>query len=196
MKRLPKLSFGIKLTVVYIMTAAFIMSPSVLADYRSRESAKDISDEVTLIAEEKHEPEIVNVGKPTEIYFARGTKTLAVSEGLFDSNSKTWIVKNGIVEWIKAQTNVTDSSVGHTILYGHNNVRVLGLTKKLVAGDFVIMKHEKAELIYKYTGDEFVLPNNLAILTAEKNNTLTLITCFGKNNEQRRLMHFDFKGMK
>ncbi|MDQ3094314.1 MAG: sortase [bacterium] len=193
-----KLSFAVKLTVVYTLTTVFILSPSIVADYRNETAAKNIVESLELNSsnEIKKDPVILNIGNPTEIYFARGTKTLSVSEGVFDSTSQTWIVKNGVVEWIKAQNIVTDSNIGHTILYGHNNTRVLGLTKKLVVGDFVVLKHQNSELIYEYVNDEIVDPSNLSVLSSEKKNTLTLITCHGRNNEQRRLMHFNFKGIK
>lgn len=138
-------------------------------------------------------PETIT-GSPIRLVVPRLNIDLPIEDGIYDPTTDSWTLSRTATHYalITAPPNTTS---GNTLIYGHNNRRILGATRNIQPGDVLqIITKENQTFSYAYTSDIKVDPSNTSIFgdTSIDKPRLTLLTCDGLFNEQRRLMSFDF----
>lgn len=144
----------------------------------------------------KNVPEqIIISGEPIGMQIPSLGIDLPVENGIFIESNQTWKVTTGKVHYA-TMTGLPSTTIGNTLLYGHNNKKTLGATKQIATGDQLIIRTANGHVFtYKYVGDETVAPDNTTVLSKNADvPSLTLLTCSGMLSEQRRLMQFVLVG--
>ena len=80
---------------------------------------------------------------------------------------------------------------GNTVIYAHNSENLFEKINQLDYKDKVILTTKDGKIFtYEYDMEEFVLPSDVSVITREGRPRLTLLTCAGKKNSLRKLVHF------
>ena len=133
-------------------------------------------------------------GSPNRLVIARLGIDLTIEDGAYDVATDSWTLSRTGVHYA-LMTAPPNTTSGNTLIYGHNNRRILGATRSIQPGDVAEIYTKEGYIFrYAYTADVKVDPTDTSILsdTAEAKPKMTLLTCDGLWNEKRRLMSFDF----
>lgn len=136
-------------------------------------------------------PTLIFGGLPTTISLPKYDLNLKILKGNYNSTINTWSVAPRDAQFAEG-SSWPNNWRGNTIIYGHNNVHVFGLTKTLKAGDKAIITTATGHrFVYAFVKSTQVKPEQTAILSKSTSSPeLTILTCTGLFNEYRRLMHF------
>jgi LPXTG-site transpeptidase (sortase) family protein len=154
---------------------------------------------ITQLVQVRHtpvaEPETI-VGTPARLIIPRLGIDLPIEAGTYDAVSDSWTLSRTAVHYA-VMTALPNNDSGNTLIYGHNNRKILAPTRDIQVGDELhIITKENQTFTYRYVADVKVDPANTDILTAAAGNPkLTLLTCNGLWNEKRRLMDFEYTGV-
>lgn len=130
---------------------------------------------------------------PTQISIPKLHLKSEIRLGMYDPVSKNWSISNDSAYWAQP-TSVPNQIAGNTLIYAHNSAALFGKTQNLQKGDLVQVQNSDNQIyVYSYVSHRDVLPDNLEVFKQEPGNFLTLLTCSGTWNEQRRLMTFRFE---
>ncbi|MCU0667047.1 MAG: sortase [Patescibacteria group bacterium] len=137
------------------------------------------------------------IGNPTRLIIPRLGINLPIQEGKFDEATQSWTLTSNAVHYAVITSKPNDLS-GNTLIYGHNTVQVLFPTMLLQPGDELLIESQEGYIYsYAYVADSNVKPSDTSILTTISSKPiLTLLTCNGLFNENRRLMNFEFVFIK
>lgn len=93
------------------------------------------------------------------------------------------------------KSSLPNNIEGNTIIYGHNTNNVFRSTDRLINGDRVLLYTDNGIFEYEFTKWELVKPTDTSVFNYKGAPKLTLITCSGLTNSNRRLMYFKFNGV-
>jgi len=140
---------------------------------------------------------MVTRGKPSSLTIERLNVELVIKNGVYNDDTDTWTLSDDAVYYAQ-MTALPNNQRGNTFLYGHNTDRVLLPLRSLVVGDVASVATTNGHKFnYKYTSDALVPPSLTSVLYDNpKKPRLTIMTCEGVWNSERRLMYFDFVGVE
>ncbi len=145
-----------------------------------------------VVAQTKPVRQIIS-GKPARIVIERLGIDLPVDDGRYDAATDTWSLSGYHAQYALGTSLANDTS-GNTFIYGHNNKYVFGPLKGLVPGDLAYIYTANGRVFtYVFSSELLVTPDNTAALQPTKNSVLTVQTCGGSWNEQRRLFTFTYR---
>ena len=132
-------------------------------------------------------------GKPARLQIKRLGIDLPILPGRYQTESNTWELSNDNVHYALT-SHLPNNKYGNTVLYGHNRNDVLGKTNGLRTYDeLVITTTNGRKFTYVYMDDAKVNPTNTQVFAeGAKSSRVTLLTCSGAWNQERRLMVFEF----
>ncbi len=128
-------------------------------------------------------------GSPTVLSIPSLSLSLNILEG--GNLGEAWTISDSNVHFDTA-TYEPNTSMGNTLIYGHNIPNVLRKTENLKPKDILIIKTEN-NLVFEYSFREFeyVVPTDTNILFYAGPSQVTLLTC-NNDDSLRKLMYFDF----
>lgn len=136
-------------------------------------------------------------GVPTRVLAPRLGIDVAVTQGVYDKQTKTWSVAKSVGNYAQT-TSLINNEKDTSLIYGHAVRNVLGPTKDLVVGDIVYVYTDNNHVFkYSYTGNEVVKPTDVQIfdhLTGKPG--LALLTCVGNWSQGRSIMYFKLENAK
>jgi len=191
--KLQKIPLIFKVVSLYLLAAITYLSFSYIYSMQSQHTVAQTIAETTIKTNKLDEPVS---GSPTHLAIDRLKIHIPVQNGRYDEKSGKWTLSRDNV-YFATGTKRPNNTGGNTLIYGHNTDSVLGLTKRLVKGDEVVITTKNGHRFhYRYSGDSIVNPSDTTILAATSDKPrLTLLTCKGWFSENRRLMFFDFVGV-
>jgi LPXTG-site transpeptidase (sortase) family protein len=131
-------------------------------------------------------------GKPIRLIIPSRGIDLSVGNGVYNQQTQSWTLASDKALFANVSAFPNNES-GGTILYGHDTPQVLQNTEHLSTNEKLIIQTENGYVFtYHFAGEEIVSPNNTAIFAYQGNPQVTLITCKGIWNQQRRQMYFHF----
>lgn len=186
-KNIPLL---LKVVFLYVCTAAVLVP--MIALTKNTDTVVPHSIVVAPASEpESYTPLLY--GKPKQLTIARLGITLPIEDGRYDTKTDTWSISRNNAHYALT-SHLPNNKYGNTVIYGHNRMDVLGATKKLKPYDeLVITAANGRKFRYVYMDEAAVNPTNTQVFTKNtKGSRLTLLTCSGAWNQERRLMVFEF----
>ena len=82
------------------------------------------------------------------------------------------------------------------IIYGHATDKVFAPLKGVAKDEVLVVEDGIRQSAFKYVDDLRVTPDDVSILGKKYKNTLLLMTCEGIYSETRRVLRFEYVGMK
>ncbi len=144
------------------------------------------------VAADLIEEPILDYGMPTRITMSSVNIDLPIELGVYNYENQVWTISKGKAYFAELSDlpSVAESS---TVIYAHNQWTEFFKTKNLKIGDKIIVETDKGNILtYEYVSDELVDPSWGALFDQEfETSRLTLITCNGVYNENRRLVYAD-----
>jgi LPXTG-site transpeptidase (sortase) family protein len=174
----------------------FFAYQAIVSSDIAQPSAQHLSAPVLVEPTEIKKPIIV--GHPKQILIPRLNVNLPIFDGVYDPATQSWTLGNQGVHYAY-NTNLPNDDHGNTLLYGHNNPKILGVTKHLQPGDeLIVITDNNLTFTYMYTEDQVVEPSNTTLFEGNHYELprLTLLTCSGTWSQNRRLMNFQFVEVK
>lgn len=187
-------------TPLYLLVIAYFVMLSILNIELQTQAVELASNKLatTGFIESLQPKKKIHEGTPNKLTIPGLALTLVVLDGTYDVSTQTWTLSPDKTHFA-VQTNKLNNKDdgGLSLIYGHNNPKVLGSTKKLSSGDLMeIATAEGLTFIYKYDSDEVVTPENTSIFNYSGQPKLVLMSCTGTWNELRRLMYFSLVGVR
>lgn len=180
----------LKLLPVYavLITIAFLL---ITRDQQKRTEAKTYADNITKSNQTlKNTISQQDSGKPIHITLPSVGINLPITKGVYDYGQKQWLVSKSSANFADI-TALPNSVGGNTLVYAHNFPNLFGSTKELKVGDKAFVQTENNLVFeYQFVSDQQVLPTNISIFKDQGEPKLTLLTCAGTWDSQRRLMYF------
>jgi LPXTG-site transpeptidase (sortase) family protein len=133
-------------------------------------------------------------GKPVRFSIERLGIDLPVYDGTYDTSTQSWTLSTDAVYFATITTRPNDAR-GNTLIYGHNQPKVIGYMKDIQVGDIVVVTTENNHTFrYSYTKDAVVAPDFTSVLYEDSETPqLAVMTCEGVWSETRRLMYFQLE---
>ena len=130
-------------------------------------------------------------GRPSRLQIPRLGIDLNVIGNNYDAAAKIWPVATAEANYA-ANTALINNYQNQTLIYGHNNHKVLGKTDDLQVGDSLLIRTDNGHTFeYVYRADEIIKPSDAWIFSSLSGQPgLKLLTCAGDQFELRRLMDF------
>lgn len=133
-------------------------------------------------------------GEPTALTLPRLAISLPIAPGYYRSNSKTWTLDSQHAFSMQSPSNAI---IGTPIIYGHNIPAVFRKLDGIAKDETLrITTKDGRELLFRYVGDRVVLPNDDSVLRTSLHNTILLMTCTGSQFQHRRVLQFEYIGVK
>lgn len=108
----------------------------------------------------------------------------------FDYSKKIWPVSQNAAQFVTLSALPNNQS-GNTFIYAHNSGSLFGPTKNIKTGDLAYLQTQNGYVFeYVYQNDELVVPTDISVLKFSGDPSLTVLTCAGSWDNQRRLLHF------
>lgn len=191
---LQRIPLSLKVVSLYLLIGIPLYAFVFAAPAPTAIATNDYLSELAAIEQTRVTTPETITGSPVRLVIPRLGVDLPIEDGVYDPATDSWTLSRTAVHYalITAPPNTTS---GNTLIYGHNNRRILGATRNIQPGDVLqIITKENQTFSYAYTSDIKVDPSNTSIFgeTSTDKPRLTLLTCDGLFNEQRRLMSFDF----
>lgn len=131
-------------------------------------------------------------GTPYRITIPRLQIDLSVKNG--DYFKESWMTSKDEALFA-TKSSLPNNLEGNTIIYGHNTNEVFYSTNRLIPGDRILLYTDNGIFEYEFTKWELVKPTDTTVFEYKGAPMLTLITCFGLTNSERRLMYFEYYGV-
>src|SRR3989338_2135072 len=131
-----------------------------------------------------------NASEPDLLYIPKLNIKKSIKPGLYDFQQKQWNISSSYPHYatVSAKPNTLG---GNTVIYAHNSENLFEKINQLDYKDKVILTNKDGKIFtYEYDREEFVLPSDVSVITREGRPRLTLLTCAGKKNSLRKLVHF------
>lgn len=75
--------------------------------------------------------------------------------------------------------------VGNTVIFGHNRFGLFAPLYRVKENDEVVVETEDGTYTYVVVAKQIINPDNIAVIKPTDDETLTLYTCSGLNDEKR-----------
>lgn len=136
-------------------------------------------------------------GNPISFKLDRLNINLAVQNGYYDAKSDSWTLSNGTV-YFAVMTRLPNNQDGSSFMYGHNQDDTLAKLSDLVIGDRLDIATQNGYIFeYAYSDDEYVVPSYVEILNYKPTSPRLIVSmCEGIFSQTRRIMYFDFIGVR
>ena len=191
--RLKKVRFYAKVTVLYLITLAFIgyviyPVPSLANSHRVSYLSK--------AAQKPHRPQAPKVisGLPVRIVIPSAPIDLPVDPGYYDSSDGSWTLSGYHAQFAMISTLANNVS-GDTFIYGHNNNYVFGRLRHVTpsSGAVALIYTDNGHIFsYSFEKAVSVQPDDTSALRYYGPSRLTIQTCTGSINEWRTMFVFKF----
>lgn len=138
----------------------------------------------------------MELGVPTRLELPRLGIRLNVQAGGYNPISHTWLLDT--FHAFYAQQGMIDGVVPATpLIYGHALPSVFGSLDGVGRNEqLVITRADGRTLLFRYTGDQVVSPNDDSVLHTHLPTTVLVMTCTGQLSESRRVLHFTYEGLR
>lgn len=115
-----------------------------------------------------------------------------VIAGEYDFTQNNWSISKEYAHFA-VLSEYPNAHEGTTVIYAHNSSDLFGDIDELGTNDMVFLKTKMGKTFaYTYSHSEDVNPMDVSVFVSQGSPKLTLITCTGKNNSMRKLIHLDF----
>jgi LPXTG-site transpeptidase (sortase) family protein len=131
-------------------------------------------------------------GQPISFAVERLNIALPVKDGAYSADIGGWTLSDDAVYYAQ-MTALPNNQRGSTLIYGHNQDKVIARLSDLVVGDLATITTENGHIFkYTYVSDAIVPPDLTTILYDNPDQPrLTVMTCEGIWSQTRRLMYFN-----
>lgn len=182
----------LKVVLLYVLCAAALLGGQYITA-RDTHTPVTVSPQTTIQRPVESERQVVTLS-PARLAIPSLNIDMPIESGAFNETTGEWNITSQAV-YFASETSLPSNTPGNTVIYGHNNRRVFGPTKKLKAGDELVISDKNGrQLQYVFQSSRLVEPSDISILDSKPNDAeVTLITCDGLSNELRRLMFFTLK---
>lgn len=131
-------------------------------------------------------------GKPVRLAVPRLGLDLAVVDGVYNPQSKTWSLGKTTAQFA-VTTPLANDTAGNTFIYGHNTAAVFRPLMQLRQDDEVVLTTDNGlKFYYRYRTSFDVQPHEVSAIKHQGQPMLTVQTCVGQDWEHRRMFQFDF----
>lgn len=136
-------------------------------------------------------------GEPVRMQVPSVGIDLTIRDGNYNKATKSWLLVSNDA-YYALTSHLPNNKYGNTVIYGHNNKDVLGNTKNLELYDELIITTKNGhKFTYVYMEHDVANPKNTEVFTTDTPGPrVTLLTCSGTWNQERRLMVFEYSGVK
>lgn len=135
---------------------------------------------------------IVVKGKPQRLQIPSIGLDIAVVDGVYNEQQKTWTLSNTNVHFALMSPEPNNTS-GNTFMYGHNRKEVFAKLAKVKVGDEAIIYTSNGNVFrYVFRVSVETSPYDDSLFSYAGPSILTLQTCSGLWYQNRQLFTFDF----
>jgi LPXTG-site transpeptidase (sortase) family protein len=175
-------------TPIYVLATLLVFVRSDVAEqavYDMQTSSSSINVTTILDDSKKYS------GVPMALNIPRLKLKLGIVSGAYDASTKTWTLSRDKAHYAM-QTEVNNNRSGLTLIYGHNTKEVFQKTTELKKGDLIEITATNGHVfVYRYQGEQIVAPTDTTIFEYSGKPRLSLMSCTGLWNENRRIMNFE-----
>jgi len=131
-------------------------------------------------------------GQPMEFFVERLNIMLPIKNGTYSADIGGWTLSDDAVFYAQ-MTALPNNQRGSTLIYGHNQDKVIARLSDLQIGDVATITTDNGHIFkYTYVSDAVVPPDMTTILYDNPDQPrLTVMTCEGIWSQARRLMYFN-----
>lgn len=134
-------------------------------------------------------------GTPVRIQIPSLNIDLPVINGYYNARDGSWTLTNTKAQYATI-TPKANNTQGNTFIYGHRLANVFGHLSQIKTGASVIITTDNNHAFtYVYRDSHETNPNDDSLFHYKGPSILTLQTCSGTWDQNRRLFTFDFKGV-
>lgn len=135
-------------------------------------------------------------GTPRRIVLPSLGIDTAVNDGMYDESTGRWTLSEDSA-FYATPTRPIETTVGNTLIYGHNSKKIFGKLPLLQQGATAIVTTDNSyNFIYIYRSTEAVKPTDVSIINYKDTVRLTLQTCSGTWNQTRQMFYFELTSYK
>lgn len=202
MKRQPKRTFG-KVAAVLLFNAATafaliaFFAPHWLPFLNTKSTQAAIAvQKAPDNGSKTKEGATVIAGKPVRVKVPAANIDLPIADGTYDNKKATWTLSDTTAHYALV-TPFANNTQGNTFVYGHNTNQVFGRLLKIAVGDKAYIETDNKK-VFEYTlrSSKDVEPSDVSLFTYKGKPILTMQTCAGTWDQNRRLFTFDFITVK
>ncbi len=136
-------------------------------------------------------PEVIT-GKPSRILIPSLSMDLAIVDGVYSQNTKTWTLSSDKAHYALPSVQPNDDK-GNTLIYGHYRPEVFARLHTIKVGaEIQVLTDNGYRFIYSYRETKAVDPTNVDIFAYEGKPQLTIQTCSGAWMQNRQFYFSDF----
>lgn len=129
---------------------------------------------------------------PTRIIVSSVNIDLPVVESPFENGS--WVADARFASYAQG-TPPLNSEVGNTLIFAHARSKLFKPILNAKSGDIVNIYSQSKIYYYKIVDREIVSPYNVEVLKSPAKHIITLLTCFGDDDEYRLLLQGELIGL-
>ncbi|PID31724.1 hypothetical protein CR970_04240 [Candidatus Saccharibacteria bacterium] len=141
------------------------------------------------------QPKTTIAGHPVRVRIPALGLDLPVGDGSYDTTTNNWTLSNHST-YYALPTAQPNNHAGNTLIYGHRLPNIFGNLHTLRPGTVAEVYTDNGYLFrYMLDSSESVSPTDLSIFTYQGPPRLTLQTCSGAFDSERRLQYFSLESV-
>ncbi len=134
-------------------------------------------------------------GKPVRIQIPSLGIDLPVIDGYYNARERSWTLTNTKAQYATI-TPKANNIAGNTFVYGHRLHNVFGHLDQITSGAKAVITTDNGHTFtYTFRSSRETSPNDDSLFRYQGAPILTLQTCSGAWDQNRRLFTFDFTGV-
>lgn len=181
---------------VALFNFALIIAVVNLVEKSKNQSSQDFLPYSVYAKKTQFSPTTLISGKPVLLKIPKLKISLSVKEGRYDPNKQVWEIDNQSV-FHAVMTPWPNNQAGNTLIYGHNQNNIFEKLNQMRQSDLIQIETDNHKAFtYNLISVNDVQPNNLDLFAYEGEPIVTLQTCAGAWNKDRRLFTFALKDIR